>query len=87
MEGTGHSQTHKPAAAATAAGGDEPAGTKADAEDEKSEQSVAQMYLNTGPPPNIPRRELVFDSMSKILDNRTFGRSYAKGVQSESRAM
>ncbi len=36
--------------------------------------------MNTGPPPDLLRRQLVFDSLSKIIDNKSFNRSLARGI-------
>ena len=38
--------------------------------------------MNTGPPPDMLRRQLVFDSLSKIIDNKVYTRAMARGGSS-----
>ncbi len=70
-----------PAAAATAAPAAAAAAAAMEEEEEEEEVHVfgVQDVLNTGPPPDQTRRELVFDSMGKVMDPDAFNAKLSKG--------
>lgn len=45
--------------------------------DEKA-SFVPEDYVSTGPAPDQLRRQLVFDSLHKVIDNRAYNKTLAK---------
>jgi hypothetical protein len=39
---------------------------------------VVEDFISTGPAPDQLRRQLVFDSLHKVIDNRAYNRALAK---------
>ena len=50
------------------------------AEEEEKPPFSENDVLNVGPPPDALRRQLVFDSMFKVLDANAYQKALAKGM-------
>ena len=52
-------------------------------EKEKPIQSID--IINTGPPPDLLRRQLIYDSLSKIIDNKIYNRNLSRSNEKDDR--
>lgn len=54
-------------------------------EKEKVTSFNMEDIVNNGPPPDLQRRQLLFDSLSKIIDNKSYNRALARSNDKDDR--